>query len=245
VRTGRFAWRSLLNRAFSGANTLARGLFAALFHSDCLLCGTGLENTWRLPMFRTCLSRTHPISCLTGSLCGEPLPGEERHTEHQTCVLCLQSRPGLAKARAYGAYQSELRELIQLLKYEEVFPAAKRWQPRFNHSGIIPRVAPKNYGSANLHRARNVSDRERAAVPGLTHSQRLENIRWAHPSRAEGRAILWVDEILTIGTMASERARVLRNDAQNVRVRTVARSLTKRDPIVRAEADFEDVAQAS
>ncbi len=41
------------------------------------------------------------------------------------CAACLEPRPHFIKATAYGAYDSELRELIHLLKYERVEPAAK------------------------------------------------------------------------------------------------------------------------
>jgi ComF family protein len=40
------------------------------------------------------------------------------------CGLCQRQAPPYAKAVAYGSYESGLRELIQLLKYEQVRPAA-------------------------------------------------------------------------------------------------------------------------
>ena len=45
-------------------------------------------------------------------------------SENQTCSACAESRPQFVKAAAYGAYDGELRELIHLLKYERVEPAA-------------------------------------------------------------------------------------------------------------------------
>ncbi len=41
------------------------------------------------------------------------------------CPLCRRVAPPFAKAVAYGSYQGGLREMIHLLKYEGVFPAAK------------------------------------------------------------------------------------------------------------------------
>ena len=38
-----------------------------------------------------------------------------------------ETRPHFEKAAAYGAYDGELRELIHLLKYEQVTPAAACW----------------------------------------------------------------------------------------------------------------------
>jgi len=64
-----------------------------------------------------------PVSGETCNVCGEGLPGLRQTSEFQTCSACQDSRPLFAKATAYGAYRSELRELIHLLKYEGVLPA--------------------------------------------------------------------------------------------------------------------------
>lgn len=65
-----------------------------------------------------------PISGETCEICGERLPGLQRSAENQSCSACRESAPLFAKAAAYGAYDAELRELIHLLKYERVTPAA-------------------------------------------------------------------------------------------------------------------------
>ena len=67
-----------------------------------------------------------PIAGGTCSICGERIissyafvaEGEAR------CGLCQQAEPPFAKAAAYGSYEGGLRELIHLLKYEQVRPAA-------------------------------------------------------------------------------------------------------------------------
>ena len=41
------------------------------------------------------------------------------------CSACQEMRPLFDKAVAHGAYDGELRELIHLLKYEQVLPAAR------------------------------------------------------------------------------------------------------------------------
>jgi hypothetical protein len=119
VRAGRFAWRSLLNRAVSGANTLARALFARWFPSD---CGPRLENLSRLPLCPARFLKMQPISGRTCCVCREQVPGAEHHREFQTCRACQETAPCFAKATAYGAYQSELPDRIRLLKYEGVLP---------------------------------------------------------------------------------------------------------------------------
>jgi ComF family protein len=68
-----------------------------------------------------------PITGGVCSVCGERLfsayafngaPGESR------CGLCRRTEPPFARATAYGSYESGLRELIHLLKYGGVRPAA-------------------------------------------------------------------------------------------------------------------------
>ena len=63
-----------------------------------------------------------PISGATCDVCGEQLA--QYRVENPLCPPCAQTRPYFARATAYGAYDGELRELIHLLKYERVEPAA-------------------------------------------------------------------------------------------------------------------------
>jgi ComF family protein len=69
-----------------------------------------------------------PIAGGVCSICGERLvspyafsgdSGEPR------CGLCRRLEPSFARAAAYGSYDGGLRELIHLLKYQQVRPAAK------------------------------------------------------------------------------------------------------------------------
>jgi predicted amidophosphoribosyltransferase len=103
---------------------VARGLFAAFFPSDCRLCDSPLLNISRLPVCEACIAAILPISGETCDTCGESLPGLARSGEMQTCGACQEERPQFARATAFGAYDGELRELIHLLKYEQVLPAA-------------------------------------------------------------------------------------------------------------------------
>jgi ComF family protein len=106
---------------------IAESLFAVLFPSDCRICGTPLVRISRLPVCQECLDAVRPIAggvCVT---CGERLfspyavagtSGEPR------CGLCRRVEPVFARAVAYGSYESGLRELIHLLKFGGVRPAA-------------------------------------------------------------------------------------------------------------------------
>jgi ComF family protein len=106
---------------------VAESLFATLFPGDCRLCGAPLVSISRLPVCEDCLCALRPISGGTCSICGErlisPFAVSGDHGEPK-CGLCRRLEPPFAKAVAYGSYAGGLRELIHLLKYEQVRPAA-------------------------------------------------------------------------------------------------------------------------
>lgn len=126
VRFGRsgLAGPTLIGSVTSVATTLAEGIFATLFPSDCRLCGASLTNISRLPVCKTCLLEMAPISIGTCEICGEGLSGLDPASPINTCSACQSARPHFLQATAYGAYDGKLRELIHLLKYEQVEPAA-------------------------------------------------------------------------------------------------------------------------
>jgi ComF family protein len=111
----------------SSVSGVVESLFATLFPSDCRFCGTPLINISRLPVCKACLSDIRPIDGNVCSVCGERLlipvslgveAGDIR------CGLCRRLELPFVKAVAYGSYDGSLRELIHLLKYEQVRPAA-------------------------------------------------------------------------------------------------------------------------
>ncbi len=106
---------------------VAASFFAVLFPSDCRICGTPLVKISRLPVCQECLDAMPAIGGGVCSICGERLfssyavagaAGEPR------CGLCRRIEPPFARAAAYGSYESGLRELIHLLKYGGLRPAA-------------------------------------------------------------------------------------------------------------------------
>jgi ComF family protein len=112
-----------LRSTASGAALIAQGVFTAFFPSDCRLCSTPLTNISRLPVCPSCLLAMVPLAGSTCDICGERL-SDISVSQHQVCPACQELRPHFVKAAAYGAYDDELRELIHLLKYEQVEPAA-------------------------------------------------------------------------------------------------------------------------
>jgi len=108
-------------------NGLAESLFTTLFPSDCRICSNPLTNISRLPVCQECLSTMRPMIAKLCSLCGERLPGlyvVTSQTGETLCGICRRITPPYERAMAYGSYDGGLRELVHLLKYERVRPAA-------------------------------------------------------------------------------------------------------------------------
>jgi ComF family protein len=110
--------------AFGGK--LAASLFSVLFPSDCRICGVPLSNVSRLPVCPECLNAIHPIEGTVCITCGERIfsPYAVDGATGPRCGLCRRVEPIFSRAVAYGSYQSGLRELIHLLKFGGVRPAA-------------------------------------------------------------------------------------------------------------------------
>ena len=77
-----------------------------------------------------CEQCLHSIQLIAGAvcfICGErlltPYAAHDQSTELQ-CGLCNRAKPPFAQAVTYGSYDGALRELIQLLKYQHIRPAA-------------------------------------------------------------------------------------------------------------------------
>lgn len=106
---------------------LAESLFPTLFPADCKLCGSPILQISRLPVCEGCLSAMRPIAGGVCSSCGDRLVrphGFSAPEDEPCCGLCRRLAPPFAKAVAYGSYDGGLRELIHLLKYQQVRPAA-------------------------------------------------------------------------------------------------------------------------
>ncbi|HSS98911.1 MAG TPA: ComF family protein [Terriglobales bacterium] len=111
----------------SWINIAAESLFATLFPANCRLCSAPLINISRLPVCEECLLEIRPIAGGTCSVCGERIvsPYILAGDGDSKCGLCRRLDPPYTKAVAYGSYSGGLRDLIHLLKYEQVRPAAE------------------------------------------------------------------------------------------------------------------------
>jgi ComF family protein len=100
------------------------------------------------------------------------------------CVLCRRLEPPYAKASAYGSYESGLRELIHLLKYDGVRPAASvlgrmlaeaiiPLQPLFGTSTVLLVPVPLYTGKRH-QRGFNQAELIARAALKLAPAQRFE-----------------------------------------------------------------------
>jgi len=118
------AQRSSIRRSVQ----LVENLFAVLFPSDCRICGEPLVKVSRLPVCQECLHGMHRIAGGVCAICGERLFSSHAQLTDSgapRCGLCRRIEPPFVRAVAYGSYEGGLRELIHLLKYASVRPAAK------------------------------------------------------------------------------------------------------------------------
>jgi ComF family protein len=105
------------------ARRAAASLFFTFFPTDCRICGSSLIEVTRLPVCKACLIALRPLHGSYCSVCGEALhipagAGESR------CLLCQRTDPPFERAAAYGSYDGGLRDLIHVLKFQQVRPAA-------------------------------------------------------------------------------------------------------------------------
>jgi ComF family protein len=110
------------------AGRAAEGLFSVLFPSDCRICGEPLLNISRLPVCPDCLASLHPVRGKMCTTCGERVLSSYAESDPEglrRCPVCRRIDRPFERAVAYGSHESGLRELIHLLKYNGVRPAAK------------------------------------------------------------------------------------------------------------------------
>ena len=76
-------------------------------------------------MCQDCLSALHPLKGSFCAVCGEALLSPVfADRPDALCGLCQRAHPPFERAVAYGSYDGGLRDLIHLLKYQQVRPAA-------------------------------------------------------------------------------------------------------------------------
>lgn len=85
-------------------------------------------NVSRLPVCPECLDGIHPIRGKVCSICGERVLSSYSEKDDDgllRCPVCHRIDRPFERVVAYGSYEGALRELIHLLKFDGVRPAAK------------------------------------------------------------------------------------------------------------------------
>ncbi len=112
------------------AKRAAATLFFTLFPADCRICGSPLLTVSRLPVCQSCIIALRPLQGSYCPVCGQASPAvsltrREGEDVDPRCLLCQRVDPPFERAVAYGSYEGGLRDLIHLLKFHQVRPAAK------------------------------------------------------------------------------------------------------------------------
>ena len=138
----------------SWAQSALGSLFFTLFPSHCRLCDAPLFQLSRLPVCASCLAALHPATQTLCSICGGSVSSPLAALESApVCGLCGRAHPPFQRAVAYGSYEGVLRDLIHLLKYRQVHPAAKvlgcrlaeviaKLQPEFGEAPVLVLAVP-------------------------------------------------------------------------------------------------------
>lgn len=179
------------------AHRSLESLFSVLLPSDCRICAAPLLNISRLPVCLDCLDRIQPLHGNICSICGERVlstyadPTESNLT---VCPVCRRIDRPFARAVAYGSYDSELRELIHLLKYNGVRPAGRflglrlaeaiaaiepdfgsnSGQPRLEQSTVLVIPVPLYKGKTRQRQFNQAELMARAALKDLAAPGRLQ-----------------------------------------------------------------------
>jgi len=118
-----------------------------------------------------------PLSSGICAVCGDVLPGAYESAGETRCGLCRRVQLPFARAAAYGSYEGGLRQLIHLLKYENVQPATdvlarmladaiRELGPEFGPDPVLLLPVPLHRSKM---RGRGFNQAERIARSALRH----------------------------------------------------------------------------
>jgi ComF family protein len=106
----------------SSAQTASADLINLFFPSDCRLCGAPMLDLGASQVCHACLDRVVPRTENLCTRCGDALDLESSRfaSAHGVteCSFCRLAPPDFVRAVAFAPYDSELRELLHLLKFE-------------------------------------------------------------------------------------------------------------------------------
>ena len=119
------AWRAIVRVLRSPLSSVT----SVISPGNCAVCGDSLSDLARTPVCPSCWNDLPSQVNSLCSRCGEDLGVSDYGETPEGGILCRQCRlapPPFEEAVAYGLYQSTMRSLLHLLKYEGIEPVAKR-----------------------------------------------------------------------------------------------------------------------
>ncbi len=218
-----------------------RHLLTAIFPDDCRICGDPLVDFGSVPVCPQCLDAAIPFQAeCCCERCGTPFLSEASLDESGICRMCRSGRRGFDACFAYGDYSAELRQVIQVFKYEGVASLAgplaalmlrglprhiafdaiapvpmhwwKRYRRGFNQADLLARAVSRATGLPRLYPLRRA--RIAAIQAGLGSAERRRNAMASfalNPGQPlHGQRILLVDDVFTTGATATACARLLK-----------------------------------
>jgi ComF family protein len=235
----------------------ADAMLAVLLAPACAACGAPLDAPTRGAVCGGCWSRVAPMSPPFCTTCAEPLPSWRAiSTAERQCARCRRAGTAIAMARAIGAYDGALRDIVHALKYDGRRSLAAPIAARMRAHGADVLHGADIVVPVPLHRTRllrrgfnqaadlaghlgvpcQAALRRTRATPSQTDlpaARRHANVRDAFAVRRgaalDGRCVVLVDDVSTTGATLEACARVLRQaGAREVRALTAARAVARR-----------------
>jgi len=99
---------------------VANAVLGLVLPLACPACGGPLPGGRKGRLCQACEKRLDPIVPPICRTCGAPLPA----SREPVCATCRHHPPAYERARAWGSYRGELKELVQRLKYHGRKPLA-------------------------------------------------------------------------------------------------------------------------
>jgi ComF family protein len=138
---GRRAATGILRQTRLALVTVAGDLTTTLLPSDCRLCSAPMTAFGKVRVCAACVDRLQPQHDTLCARCGDALGMESARFGASlgidVCTLCRLAPPDFSRAVAFAAYDTEMREMLHLLKFEGRRPIAEHVLGRRLASAIV------------------------------------------------------------------------------------------------------------